>query len=292
MNNLFELAAGSVTGRDHAGRGNLLLAKNNQDAFCHQVTDDALVAFVCDGCSSGAHSEVGAQIGARLLTRELVVESSPGMLARRGMLLQPQSMPALLEMVRQNVVRALLRLAMVMVDRTGCLPRVIAEFLLFTSLGVLVTREWTACFSIGDGVFFINGEMTRLGPFPQNEPPYLAYALVRSSISEALVHFQIHQCLPTAKVQSILIGCDGIADLVAAAERNVPGKPGLVGPISQFWRDDCYFRPDQIRRRLALVNSEVVSQDLETKVLVRSPGLLPDDTTLVVIRRKQTVPGT
>ncbi|MDO8622315.1 MAG: protein phosphatase 2C domain-containing protein, partial [bacterium] len=54
--------------------------------------------------------------------------------------------------------------------------------------------------------------------------------------------------------------------------------------IDQFWTDDRYFRnPDMVRRRLTLVNREAVRA--ENGMLARTPGLLPDDTTLVVIRR-------
>jgi hypothetical protein len=57
--------------------------------------------------------------------------------------------------------------------------------------------------------------------------------------------------------------------------------------LSQFWEEDRYFRnPDALRRRLALINSEYTHLDREAGVLIREPGLLPDDTTLVAIRRR------
>src|SRR5215467_2985954 len=60
----FEIAGGSVTGRAHVAAG-----RNNQDAFCWASDADGLVAVVCDGCSSGPHNEVGAQLGARLFVQ-------------------------------------------------------------------------------------------------------------------------------------------------------------------------------------------------------------------------------
>ena len=60
------LAGGSVTGRLHVAAG-----RPNQDAWHWVATDAALVACVCDGCGSSPHSELGAQLGARLLASAL-----------------------------------------------------------------------------------------------------------------------------------------------------------------------------------------------------------------------------
>ena len=62
---LFEIAGGSVAGRSH-----VLAGKGNQDAYHWSVEERSLVAVVCDGCGSGAESEVGAALGARLLVAE------------------------------------------------------------------------------------------------------------------------------------------------------------------------------------------------------------------------------
>jgi hypothetical protein len=67
FNDMFALAAGSVQGRDHLWAG-----KNNQDAFCSAACGQSAVLVVCDGCGSGASSEVGAQIGARALTAAIM----------------------------------------------------------------------------------------------------------------------------------------------------------------------------------------------------------------------------
>jgi hypothetical protein len=86
-------------------------------------------------------------------------------------------------------------------------------------------------------------------------------------------------------VESILIGTDGVSDLIKAANCNLPGKSELVGEIGQFWEDDRYFKnPDAIRRQLALINREVTKPDWPEHQLTKEVGLLPDDTTLVVMR--------
>ena len=63
----FEIAVGTVIGRDHRVSG-----KNNQDAFCCLMADHLIVAVVCDGCGSSPHSEVGAKIGAKIIAAEIL----------------------------------------------------------------------------------------------------------------------------------------------------------------------------------------------------------------------------
>src|SRR5689334_5155578 len=63
---IFEIAQGTVTGREHRREG-----RNNQDASHVSRTVHTLAAIVCDGCSSAPHSEVGAQLASRFLTQHL-----------------------------------------------------------------------------------------------------------------------------------------------------------------------------------------------------------------------------
>src|SRR5688500_11370826 len=55
-------AAAAVTGARHARAG-----RNGQDAAAAWSEDGLGAAVVCDGCSSGASSEVGARLGAQLV---------------------------------------------------------------------------------------------------------------------------------------------------------------------------------------------------------------------------------
>ena len=153
---------------------------------------------------------------------------------------------------------------------------------LFTVVGVALAGEHGCVFAAGDGVFAINGEVARLGPFPGNEPPYLGYGLLgRPAELRALRSF------PAEGLRSVLIGTDGAADLDDLAARPLPGGGGEVGSLCQFWKDDRHFQNrDSIRRRLALVNREVIRPVWADHRLVREPGHLGDDATLVVIRRK------
>ena len=269
----FELAAGSVRGREH-----LRLERNNQDAYAILRNEQYTVAVVCDGCGSGQHSEVGAQIGARLtiksLTRALSNQFSKG---------NPISFHELLEQVRQDLLRQIDNLAQAM---GGNWVQTLKDYFLFTIVGVVITSTEILVFSLGDGVIIINGQEIDLGSFPGNSPPYLAYGLCETVSNHG---FRSHLLPPLEQVESILIGTDGVRELMNVAQQQLPGKQELVGLISQFWQEDHYFtNPDQIRRRLSLINREVTKFDRQTQKLQKTPGLLPDDTSLVVLRRMRS----
>ena len=89
-------------------------------------------------------------------------------------------------------------------------------------------------------------------------------------------------------MDSILIGTDGIIDLMAISEQNFPGKPDRIGAIEQFWEQDRFFKnPDLVRRQLYAIAREVPKMDWKNRQVHKEVGFLPDDTTLMVIRRRQ-----
>ncbi|MBI5477966.1 MAG: protein phosphatase 2C domain-containing protein [Deltaproteobacteria bacterium] len=238
----FQVAGGSVTGRAHA-----VLGRGNQDAFAWVDGDDALVAVVCDGCSSGRHSEVGAHLGARLVAAAVARGGGAGVdFGRHDFWAE----------VRGAVLGEVSRLARAM---GGDLRRTVEEFFLFTIVGAALGPERAVLFSVGDGLVVVNGAATRLGPFPDNEPPYLAYGL----LEEDGPRFVVQAVGPVEAVQSLLVGSDGAADL---SDRQ---------PLDDFWADDrCFANPDAVRRRLTVL----------ARPGAGGPGLA-DDATLVVVRR-------
>ncbi len=276
MEKTFEIAAGSIIGNDHRWNG-----KNNQDASCCYADEKCIIAVVCDGCSEGKHSEVGAQIGAKLIVQNIRKDLN---------LAFAPSLRDLVEINRQETLNQIKGLAMAMQENS--LSQLVTDYFLFTAIGVVITPLMTIIFSLGDGIYTINGMTFRLGPFPNNEPPYLAYdGLVKSSLEKTtpgLLQFQINEFVPTDAVDAVLIGTDGVINLAESAEFKMPGKDEKVGDLSQFWLDDRYFANwDMVRRKLFLVNKEAVQPIWSEQRFVREKGLLPDDTTLVVIRRKK-----
>ena len=255
MNGAFELAAGTVTGRDH-----VFARRNNQDAFCTWSGDQGVIAVVADGCGSGRASEVGARLGARL-----VIEALRRRLARRA----EAPIEVLLESVRLDVLESLRRLA---ADMGGQLAQSLSDYLLFTVVGAVLTDSEAFVFVLGDGVVVVNDDAEVIA-CDGNSPPYLAYGLTHD---DGGPRFQVRRALPVRDVDSILIGTDGVADLMA------------VEPLRRFWEDDQVFRnPAGITRRLALLNRDVQRIDWAGRRVERRHGLLPDDTTLVVLRRKR-----
>ncbi len=279
MNAQFQLAAGSVIGREHVVSG-----KNNQDAARSLITENATIAVVCDGCGSRPHSEVGAKVVAQLTIATIADQIS---------LVSLGDWDAL----RQQLLTSL---RVVVATLGGDLEETVRDYFLCTIVGAVLTPTDTSLFSLGDGVILLNGNQTDLGTHANNAPPYLAYGILEELDAQdgnaamakkwaAISQFRCHHHIPTAEVESILIGSDGVADLIQVADRPLPGKPELVGEVSQFWQDDRYFKnPDMVRRRLSLINREVTLLDQQTQQLTKHPGLLPDDTTLVVIRRVGT----
>lgn len=257
MHAMFEIAGGSVPGHSHA-----LAGRNNQDAYAWQCGPQALLAVVCDGCGSSAHSEVGAQVGARLVLEAM-----------------QRALPVTGSGFWEHVsARLLAQLGALASQLGGSLSRTVADYLLFTIVGALVTPEETWVFGLGDGVIAVNDTVVPLGPWPHNAPPYLAYGLL-----EAAPPLQPLQHWPTATVQSLLLGSDGL-DAFLQDER--------LGSLPQFWQEDRYFRnPDTIRRRLAVLNREVIRPDWAAQRLTRCVGPLRDDTTLVVLRRRRMEGG-
>jgi len=279
----FELAAGTVIGRDHRIAGH-----NNQDALCWRITDDYIAAVVCDGCSEGPHSEVGANIGARLII-ESITRHLPSWTSHLESI-ELVTVNSFLERVRLDVLAQLRVLALSM---GKSLSRVVNDYFLFTAIGAIATPDYALIFSIGDGVYQVDDQVEKLEPEEGNHPLYLAYGLVETSLKTNLdqLKFQIDEFVGLEFIDSLLIGTDGVDYFINQSDHKMPGKKELVGSLDQFRQDDKYFRnSDMVRRKLTLVNRDVAKLDNDNQ-LNKENGLLPDDTTLIVIRRQSIVGG-
>jgi len=269
----FEIAGGSIRGQRHENKG-----VNNQDAFAWHRSDNTIIAVVCDGCGSSKNSEVGAKLGARLAVQALriwlpVLDEAPATTA--------------LEQVRLQLLEQFGKL----VHEMGNDPlKTILNYFLFTIVGVVITPEKVVTFTHGDGVLAINDDYAHL-VYPNNAPPYLTYDLVRDHLDPSIhdhLMFNVHWEGRPEEVQDLLIGTDGVNDFHQAADRCIPGTSRQVGPLSQFWQSDRYFtNPPSIRRYLKQVNRTVLRIEQDQQGARKEIGLLPDDTTVVVIRRKR-----
>ena len=227
------------------------------------------LAVVCDGCGSCLHSEVGAKIGAKLwisLVREHLSQHSK----------------INWQQIQQAMLVELKKIAQTIAIHTP-LIEVIKDYFLFTLLGVVITPDQTTIISLGDGVIAVNEELTIIPDYPNNAPPYLAYQLFSSNKEN---RFKIHCQVSTGKINSLLIGTDGLKDVLPSTHHPV----SKTNNLTQFWQNDGYFKnPDLIRRHLFLMNRETIKPNWERQTLEKKVGQLSDDTTIVVMRRNPQI---
>lgn len=262
----FEVAAGGVSGRSHSAAG-----KANQDAYALRVESYGLCGVVCDGCGSGKRSEVGASLGARIICENVLAEMNVGHSIRDE---------KTWERIREKTLETFKTLLSAMGEPAA---HIVTDYFLFTVVGLALSREGAVIFGIGDGTFVLNGEMVQLGPFPGNAPPYLGYGLLGSGPS-----FTIHRDFALETFESALVATDGLDDYMANVGKTYPASRGEpLRPVSTFWQEDKYFQnADALRRTLTLVNREIHRPLWNEKRLIKESGLLEDDTTLLVVRKK------
>ncbi len=264
--NGFQIAGGSVRGRDHEMAG-----RNNQDSYFWKTDDNLIVAAVCDGCGSGRYSEAGALLGARML-----VMSAWAQKRRLGRVDQ--------ERLRMEVAS---KLSVVSEWVSDSLSSAVSDFFLFTSIVLVMDDEKTTVLSCGDGLInrcTLSEGLVVHSIDQNNAPSYIGYAVTNPDQRDRSAFDRWEW--KTADIESILVGTDGVDNIPELRRRRLPGKSEEVGALSQFWADDRYFRNSfAVSRRLRLINRNSRKVDYENRLLEEQKGLLPDDTTLVVVRR-------
>jgi serine/threonine protein phosphatase PrpC len=295
----FETATGSVIGRNHREKG-----LNNQDFSGFYTNDELVVGIVSDGCGSSSCSEIGAYLGCNILMDQIV--NKYGRMILSSEIETHDRAEYLFKEIQCGVLRKLSNILETL--PFSRLSEKINEAFLFTLVGFVITPDVTITFSIGDGFIFLNETCLKIeNPISDddqflNAPPYISYGLLKTSVYPKSVDFTIHHHLPTENVNSLLVATDGLDDFIKNENSCIPGQKKLVGPVSQFWTDDQYFKlKTGIQRHLIVVNrdryrAELMSQstqlgaNVHTKHdarLVKELGLLTDDTTLISVRRKQ-----
>jgi hypothetical protein len=249
MDDTIEIAAGSVAGRVHRK-----LCRPNQDAVAWQRFAGGAVLVVCDGCGGAARSEVGAALGARLWTEALVrrlgAGESPG--------------AALFDAAGGDVLERLGALAAAMGSPTS----VVVDHFMFTTLAAVVTPAAVAIHALGDGLFALGDAVHVIGPFPDNQPPYLAQALLGS-----------RPCGSTwvadpREVDRLAIASDGAG--------------ALVEGIAQLSSELVFRNPAALTRKLALLAEDAVEIDWDQRRVDRRAAVLDDDTTIALARWRVT----
>jgi len=235
---------GSVAGREHrrAGRG-------SQDAVCVRRGAHGVVAVVCDGCSAGAGSAVGAGVGARLVAAEVA-----RLLEQPAVFSDDATLAALPARVLGVLVDELGRLAARWA--VGDEDAVIADALLFTVQVAVLGDAGGVIFGVGDGRVRVDDEELVIGGASDGAPDCPAYALLPGLSAHATL--RVHRQLSAddvARLQTLLIGSDGAHELATDV-------------VCALGSDDALVR----------------NPSLATKRLLAGPGT-EDDCTVVVLRR-------
>jgi hypothetical protein len=254
----FQAIAGSVQGRERQRIGVM-----NQDTYWIQRSENSLVAVVCDGCGSRPYSQVGSHLGSRLLGEALT---------------QVNSGDIDWERLHRQVLDPIRDLAQ---SLGGDFSETILDYFLFTCLGVVLTSENALFFACGDGVFGVNGKVSILDSSPDNAPPYLAYALLDPMMPKEFPSqyaFRILDRIPVSDIDTLWIGTDGVVDFIKVTQE--------LEPEAAFWDNPLFFEhPKGLQRYLNRLNQDKIQPNWEQQRLVRHKGSLPDDTTLVMIRK-------
>ncbi len=164
MSSSFRVCQASIRGSEH-----LRLRQNNQDGVCSRVeTIDRkvyAVGVVADGCSDGAHSEVGANLLARFVVQETML------LIRSGVPLD--QIPPML------FIRCIAFLRTIIFSYgldSQEMAQFVKDYLLCTVVGFVADDTGGLLFTNGDGAFLVDSTPTVIDM--GNRAPYLAYHLV------------------------------------------------------------------------------------------------------------------
>lgn len=246
-----DVAVGSVAGALHRRAG-----RPNQDAASVVRTPHGVALAVCDGCGSGARSEIGAALGARLWTAAIAERLADGA-------------PLDAADFDRLAATVLARLAAVADALGGDRAEVTREYLLFTSVAAAITADQVAAVAIGDGVIGLGDAVHVLGPFEDNAPPYLTEAWFGVTRAPAVW----------------LRGRDQLDRLVLATDGAAPLASDDDASLSRLAATDAIFRnPHALSRRLGLLAEDQVEIDWDAHRTVRRAARLTDDTTIVVAR--------
>jgi hypothetical protein len=219
----YVVASGSV-----AGTGHTRVRRNNQDGLAVRVDPDRIVAAVCDGCSAGRSSEVGARLGAAWIVAQL-----PRILA------ESTDEQAITERLAADLAGYLRQIA----AGLGGGPDAVHHHLLFTILAAVVEPERALILGLGDGLYAVDGAAHHIDPGPENAPPYLAYRIVDPDCLDRPSLEPLRVLHSSTRVDSIWIATDGVAAVGLGELETNPKNPSLLqkrlNVLERLFADDA-----------------------------------------------------
>lgn len=249
--------AAAVLGASHLAR-----ARNGQDAAACWSEGPLGVAVVCDGCGSTEAAELGAL---------LVSQRACAMLARRLLAGESLASATPWQEWRAELAHELARLARDFCPRPGATHELtdeqraaLARSLLCTLLIAVAEPEHVSLWALGDGALIADDELTMLGPFANNAPPYLAYDLLGPPRPALFLS------RPRGERGVVAVATDGAAALGAQ-----------LGALVQEPR--IREHPDALRRALALAARPGERIVWSERRVERTPAPLQDDAAVAVL---------
>jgi hypothetical protein len=258
------MTTGTVVGREHRRRG-----RGGQDAAAVALAHGVACAVVCDGCSSGEASEVGARLSARWIAahaprirREIDDDQALGEAVFSGLC--------------AHLGRVADDLGGDLVDERA---PIVAEMLLATALVALVDLERggrTVVFGIGDGVVLVDGEVRVLGD-GTSAPAYPAYRLLGAAELDARDRAwlapRVHYSTPSAERFVLALATDGATELEAQRGTTLRDGSAIEGLAALATDARLRANPSLLGKRLF--------------ALGEVHGRLSDDTTIAVIELRE-----
>ncbi len=244
MTNLFSLKAGKVIGRSH-----ILAGKNCQDAYKLGSLDvqgkSFHVGWISDGCSAGAHSEVGSNLAAEFLYNqsvEYLKDEIP--LEIIPLFLFEDLISFLKSNLKSHLFKTLQDQALY-----------INNYLLFTLTGFIIGPNHGLVMAYGDGLVIINDQVYKR-EF-NDESPYVGYLLIDSKFLNPIRHpiseqFDVYP-FKTDKLKKLAIGDDAWLK-----EYDL---------ISQVWG---HKHPNQVQRNMNIWSDEKKLIDDATIIVVEA----------------------
>ena len=231
----FEVKAGSVIGHEH-----ILRQVNCQDKY--RVIDvkvgeqEYMVGVVCDGCSAGPHSEVGAALQSEFLVRE----------ASRLLALEVSIADLPAELYRQTLgfLHDFNRLLLGSKPSPSELSGLAKQYLLATVVGFVVGQAETVFFWAGDGIIIVNDQFYNIDE--NNTPNYLIYSLLDPlQLSQAVPKRDNFETMffDTSKIDRLAVWTDGFEPKLCEQIWKLGGSRSLQRKLN-VWANQKLFGDD------------------------------------------------
>lgn len=262
----YRVHRGVVSGARHAIAGTA-----GQDAAAAATWTGGVVAVVADGCSSSVRSEIGAGLAAPLLATAVARRLDLGAVPSRAT-------------VEDCLGAVLTQLFGLVATAASDANAAIADYLLFTVVVAVAAPDRQVVLVYGDGHVIIDGVEHPVGPFADNAPPYPSYCLLDLLPGAAArcpqPEFVLERHAPLA--QTLTIGTDGLAELVARAEQSAAARK----LVDQLTGAAALGNATALQRQLTAMQRLRIEVDWDTQRVGRQHGLVSDDVAIVVISRE------